>query len=264
MNLIISKIKKIYPVSVYFYFPNKRSLYLKVKYFMISSAFSCFDPFIYIWKFFWLFLFFIYYFFTYSSNFFNFFFLFDFFLDFLYRVLSDFNISNICGIIFLIINVFFVIFFCNFIGILPLVFSFSSHILWRFFLGFPLWLSFQISRFYFNPFLSIRTFILSGCSYSLIFLLSLVEIMSLFIQPITLSVRLIANLSAGHLFLSLLSISLCFFLINFNFNIFFLIFIFIFYYIFELAVNLVQSYIFFLLIRSYGGFNVNLINLKKL
>ena len=232
---------------------------------MIRSAFECFDCFTFIevknlvW-FNWSILILVLISLSLWSNFniiINFFIL---ILEFISSVLIDQNVRKLSGSIRFCLSLFFIIFFCNFSGLISFFFSCSSHIIWRFFLGFPIWLSLQLERFIQNPFILLRTFLPSGAS----FILSLVEILSLIIQPLTLSIRLIANLSAGHVVIRLVGSLCCFLLLNFGltniFNFFLLRIIIYGYLLFEFAVNIVQSYIFFLLIARYGRINIRIHN----
>lgn len=236
---------------------------------MIRSAFECFDCFTFIevkhlvW-FNWRILIILLLCFRLWSNFnivVNFFIL---ILDFTSSVLIDQNIRKVRGSLSFCLSLFFIIFFCNFSGLVSFFFSCSRHIIWSFFLGFPIWLSLQLERFIQNPFVILSRFLPRGAS----FILSLVEILSLIIQPLTLSIRLMANLRAGHVVISLVGRLCCFLLIRFSFINFFnfliLSFIIYGYLIFEFAVNLVQSYIFFLLIARYGRINISIHNYNYL
>lgn len=83
--------------------------------------------------------------------------------------------------------------------------------------------------------------------------LVLVETVSLIVRPITLSVRLAANMGAGHIVLCLVGRYLRrgFFCYSF-FPVFLLMGISVFYFLFEVGVCLIQAYIFFLLLNLYG------------
>jgi len=75
-------------------------------------------------------------------------------------------------------------------------------------------------------------------------LITIIETIRIIIRPISLSIRLTANLIAGHLLITLL---------NFNSLIIIIIFIQIFIIIFELCVALIQSYVFSILSSLYSS-----------
>ena len=102
------------------------------------------------------------------------------------------------------IRIFFIIIFSNFIGLFPYVFTGSSHLRITLALGLPLWLgiiiwslTFQLRRF-------ISHLVPSGTPPVLMPFIVLIESVSNVIRPGTLSIRLAANMVAGHLLLTLL------------------------------------------------------------
>lgn len=102
------------------------------------------------------------------------------------------------------IRIFFIIIFSNFIGLFPYVFTGSSHLRITLALGLPLWLgiiiwslTFQLRRF-------ISHLVPSGTPPVLIPFIVLIESVRNVIRPGTLSIRLAANMVAGHLLLTLL------------------------------------------------------------
>lgn len=232
---------------------------------MISSTFECFDPITFglfnnlVWLNWGVLLFFVLLRGIWNKS--NIFIRFFFFIQKkLSLTLGDQEVSGVGGSTRFLLCLFFFVFFFNFSGFVPFYFSCSRHIIWTLFLGLPIWLRFVIERFFYNPFSNLSYFLPRGA----FLVLSLVEVLSLIIQPLTLSIRLMANLRVGHVIAGLICRLLSFFFclpfiifIN-NFFIFILLFFIIFFFlIFELAVNLVQSYIFFLLICTYGGINIS-------
>ena len=108
------------------------------------------------------------------------------------------------GTFSLFIRIFFLIIFSNFIGLLPYVFTRSRHLRITLALGLPLWLgiilwslTFQLRRF-------ISHLVPSGTPPALIPFIVLIERVRNIIRPGTLSIRLAANIVAGHLLLTLL------------------------------------------------------------
>lgn len=175
----------------------------------------------------------------------------------------EFEGRRLRGLMLILFSVFLIVVFVNISGLLSYTFSLRRHIIWTFRLGFPIWLLLVMKSYEENPTRAWCRFIPNSCSvegnpqYELIFCLGILELIRLIIQPLTLSIRLMANVAAGHLAirlgsrvlllsLSFRSGSVSFFLVTF-------------YYLFELAVNLVQGYIFFLLLLSYSS---NVVTLK--
>ncbi|KAH9518908.1 ATP synthase subunit H protein (Va0H) (atp6H) (Atp6v0e) [Bulinus truncatus] len=78
--------------------------------------------------------------------------------------------------------------------------------------------------------------------------LIIIEIISILIRPLTLTVRLIANIRAGHIVLSL--IANCLTSLGFT-RILLILIVSVFYNIFEVFVCFIQAYIFTLLLKLY-------------
>ena len=157
------------------------------------------------------------------------------------------------GFSFFVGNFFFFTIFCNFLGLIPYVFRTTSHLVITFSVAVPLWIRLLLSsaKWKFSRFLS--HFLPAGAPSFLNPFLVLVETTSVSVRPITLSVRLAANIGAGHIVIglvgvymvgaifssSVLSGSLLFFIQSF-------------YFIFEFGICLVQGYIFSLLLVLYS------------
>nr|YP_011035821.1 ATP synthase F0 subunit 6 [Plaxiphora tricolor]WRI60251.1 ATP synthase F0 subunit 6 [Plaxiphora tricolor] len=161
--------------------------------------------------------------------------------------------KNISGFTIFLVSLFCLLIFINLTGLLPYVFSLSSHLTFAFSLGFPLWLSLILSGFFFNFSEVISHFLPSGAPSILNPFLVLVETVSISVRPLTLSIRLAANMSAGHIILGLIGsyLSISFFCFSF-FIIVILTIIQIFYFMFEIGIAMIQAYIFSLLISLYS------------
>nr|YP_010329444.1 ATP synthase F0 subunit 6 [Haemaphysalis cornigera]UNO53901.1 ATP synthase F0 subunit 6 [Haemaphysalis cornigera]UNO53914.1 ATP synthase F0 subunit 6 [Haemaphysalis cornigera] len=144
-------------------------------------------------------------------------------------------------------SIFICILFANLLGLLPYVFTVSSHLIFTMYLAFPFWLSLIIFSFLnkFNKFMS--HLVPLGSPIFLSSFMVLIETVSNLIRPITLSVRLMANMISGHLLIHLLS-SLA--LLN-NFMFILTIPIMIVLMILETAVAIIQSFVFVTLISLY-------------
>nr|UBU96760.1 ATP synthase F0 subunit 6 [Gyraulus sp. GE1] len=138
----------------------------------------------------------------------------------------------------------------NFLGLTPFTFTMSSSIWFSTSLALILWMLAVISSFTFSFKKTIAHLVPSGAPNVLIPFLVVIESISLLIRPLTLSVRLIANISAGHIVLSLIANVLSSALV-FNKTIVFLM-LSVGYNMFEVFVCFIQAYIFSLLLKLYS------------
>lgn len=160
--------------------------------------------------------------------------------------------SNLKGLATLLVSLYLLITLVNFIGVIPYVFSASSHLIFTFSFGIPLWLSLIISSALFSPSTTLAALLPGGAPAWLNPFLILIETVSTIVRPITLSVRLAANISAGHIVLTLMGVYLIYALLSGNVASFlFLFFIQAGYTIFELGICIIQAYIFCLLLSLY-------------
>lgn len=108
------------------------------------------------------------------------------------------------GTILIFITIFLFIISSNTIGLLPYVFTSSSHLVFTIALSLPLWLGSMIWSIVFQ-FRNIMAHLVPlGTPAPLIPVIVIIETISSLIRPLTLAVRLAANMIAGHLLLALL------------------------------------------------------------
>ena len=115
-----------------------------------------------------------------------------------------FGLVALPGTIFTFLRFFFFIFFCNLIGLAPYIFTRSSHISFTLTLALPIWLGrilFSMKNQYNRLFAHL---VPTGTPGALIPVIVIIETVSNVIRPGTLSIRLAANMVAGHLLLTLL------------------------------------------------------------
>nr|YP_010980746.1 ATP synthase F0 subunit 6 [Koreoleptoxis friniana]WOC29686.1 ATP synthase F0 subunit 6 [Koreoleptoxis friniana]WOC88166.1 ATP synthase F0 subunit 6 [Koreoleptoxis friniana] len=168
------------------------------------------------------------------------------------QVFRSFGI-NLGGFMSVISGLFMFLIFMNLAGLIPYVFSSTSHLAVSFSLGFPLWLSLIISGAMFLPSSTIAALLPMGAPAALNPFLVLIETVSIMARPITLSVRLMANMSAGHIVLTLIGNYLTASVFCFpSSSMFVLLTIQILYTIFEFGISVIQAYIFCLLITLYS------------
>nr|QZJ46432.1 ATP synthase F0 subunit 6 [Bombyx mandarina]UXL88775.1 ATP synthase F0 subunit 6 [Bombyx mandarina] len=152
------------------------------------------------------------------------------------------------GSTFIFISLFFFIFFNNFLGLFPYIFTSTSHLTMSLSLSMPLWLSFMLYGWIKNTNHMFIHMIPQGTPYILMPFMVIIETISNIIRPGTLAVRLTANMIAGHLLMTLLSSTST----NMSFYmIIILIFIQIMLMILESAVAIIQSYVITILSTLY-------------
>jgi len=101
-------------------------------------------------------------------------------------------------------KIFFLYFFCNLIGLAPYIFTSSSHVSFTLTLAIPIWtgrIIFSIKNQYNSLFAHL---VPRGTPVALIPIIVIIETVRNIIRPGTLSIRLAANIVAGHLLLTLL------------------------------------------------------------
>lgn len=163
-----------------------------------------------------------------------------------FKILVWYSYSNLIVFIRLII----IVFFNNFLGLFPYIFTASRHIRFCLSLSLSLWLGIIIYRIinYLNDLLAHLT--PQGTPILLIPFIVIIESIRLIIRPITLSIRLTANIIAGHLLISLLGSSGQFISRIFLINI--ILFSQILLFILEISVSIIQAYVFSILSTLYS------------
>jgi len=155
--------------------------------------------------------------------------------------------KNGCSFIF--ISLFSLILFNNFLGLFPYIFTRTRHLTLTLTLALPLWISFIIYGWINQTQHIFSHLVPQGTPNVLIPFIVCIETISNIIRPITLAVRLTANIIAGHLLLTLIGNtrnSLSFFLLRI------IIFAQIALLILEAAVAIIQSYVFAVLSTLYS------------
>ena len=93
----------------------------------------------------------------------------------------------------------------NCAGLMPYVFTPSSHFSICVSIGLPLWLGHLLYSLLNSPLTPIRHLVPMGSPYILAPFIVIIELIRNIIRPLTLAIRLTANMVAGHLLLSLLA-----------------------------------------------------------
>nr|AYP72663.1 ATP synthase F0 subunit 6 [Colasposoma sp. EMHAU-15070314] len=150
----------------------------------------------------------------------------------------------------MLISLFSLILFNNFMGLFPYIFTSSSHMILTLTLALPFWISFMIFGWLNNTIHMLAHLVPSGTPSILMPFMVCIETISNIIRPGTLAIRLSANMIAGHLLLTLLGntgSSLSFMMINI------LIITQILLLVLESAVAIIQSYVFSILTTLYSS-----------
>lgn len=162
---------------------------------------------------------------------------------------SGFNGRSYFPIFFL---TFFWILFSNFIGLFPLSFTITSHIIITFYLAFSFNFGLIFFGFYKHSLNFLKLFVPKGAPAALLPLIVVIEVTSYLLRTFSLSVRLFANMMAGHTLLHILSS----FVLKLQFA-GFVIFSFLPYIIvmavmiLEFAIAFIQAYVFVILLCIY-------------
>nr|YP_010270139.1 ATP synthase F0 subunit 6 [Karenia caelatata]UJX87000.1 ATP synthase F0 subunit 6 [Karenia caelatata] len=140
------------------------------------------------------------------------------------------------------------IFFNNFTGLFPYIFTSSSHIVYTLSMALPLWLTFMLFGWMNNMNHMFCHLVPLGTPSILTPFMVCIETISNLIRPGSLAVRLTANMIAGHLLMTLLGNSS----INSGVYINVILMIQILLMLFEFAVCIIQSYVFTVLSTLYS------------
>ena len=105
----------------------------------------------------------------------------------------------------LIFTIFMFVLACNLLGLLPFSFSITSQLVVTFALAFVVILVVLAVGFSRHGLHFLKLFVPSGVTIWLLPFIVLIEVISFLIRPVTLSVRLFANMLAGHITLKVMA-----------------------------------------------------------
>nr|YP_010836245.1 ATP synthase F0 subunit 6 [Paradoxopsyllus custodis]YP_011004241.1 ATP synthase F0 subunit 6 [Macrostylophora euteles]WGC90507.1 ATP synthase F0 subunit 6 [Paradoxopsyllus custodis]WPS93590.1 ATP synthase F0 subunit 6 [Macrostylophora euteles] len=154
------------------------------------------------------------------------------------------------GSTFMFISLFTFILFNNFLGLFPYIFTSTSHMTLTLSLALPLWLSFMMFGWINHSNHMFCHLVPQGTPNLLMPFMVCIESISNIIRPGTLAIRLSANMIAGHLLLTLMgntgnSLSSLLLMILISAQMLLLIL--------EIAVSMIQSYVFAVLSTLYSS-----------
>nr|ABA39060.1 ATP synthase F0 subunit 6 [Buteogallus schistaceus]ADA58086.1 ATP synthase F0 subunit 6 [Buteogallus schistaceus] len=144
----------------------------------------------------------------------------------------------------------------NLLGLLPYTFTPTTQLSMNMALAFPLWLATLLTGLRNQPTTSLGHLLPEGTPTPLIPALILIETVSLLIRPLALGVRLTANLTAGHLLIQLISTATTTLLPILPTVSALTTLILLLLTILEIAVAMIQAYVFVLLLSLYLQENI--------
>nr|WBU94827.1 ATP synthase F0 subunit 6 [Anguis colchica] len=144
----------------------------------------------------------------------------------------------------------------NLLGLLPYTFTPTTQLSMNMGLAIPMWLATVLTGLRNQPTNSIGHLLPEGTPALLIPILIIIETISLFIRPLALGVRLTANLTAGHLLIQLISTAIVTIMPILPTTALVIFIILLLLTILELAVAVIQAYVFVLLLSLYLQENV--------
>nr|QGZ09991.1 ATP synthase F0 subunit 6 [Eisenia nordenskioldi nordenskioldi] len=149
-------------------------------------------------------------------------------------------------------SIFILLIAVNLMGLVPYTFSSSSHLIFTLTFGLPMWMSLIMSSFTYSPKKTTAHFLPDGAPDWLNPFLVLIESTSVLVRPLTLSFRLAANMSAGHIVLSLVGVYCASAWFSSILSTLMLTLTSLGYILFEVAICMIQAYIFCLLLSLYS------------
>nr|UXO94118.1 ATP synthase F0 subunit 6 [Dolichovespula lama] len=167
-------------------------------------------------------------------------------------ILKEFNNfkKNNYNNVFMFISILLILLTINFTGLFPYIFTSTSHMSITLPLSLSIWLSIMFFYWFKMTKLAFAHLVPLNTPTPLMMFMVLIETISNLIRPLTLAIRLSANMIAGHLLLCLLGstgqmldMNLIMLLILSQILLFML----------ELAVSIIQSYVFMTLISLYSN-----------
>nr|UPL65251.1 ATPase subunit 6 [Physopelta sp.] len=150
------------------------------------------------------------------------------------------------GMTLMMISLFMFILMNNIMGLLPYIFTSSSHMTFTLTLALPMWMSLMLYGWINKTNHMFAHMIPAGTPMMLMPFMTIIETMSNIIRPGALAVRLMANMIAGHLLMSLLGNNL-----QMNMMMPLIISIQMMLMLFEVAVAIIQAYVFSVLMTLY-------------
>nr|YP_313686.1 ATP synthase F0 subunit 6 [Boa constrictor]BAE19993.1 ATPase subunit 6 [Boa constrictor] len=139
----------------------------------------------------------------------------------------------------------------NLLGLLPYTFTTTSQLSMNMAMAIPLWLATLITGMTLKPSSTLAHMLPEGSPTPLIPFMIMIETVSLLMRPIALGVRLTANITAGHLLMTMISSAALSFINTINTMSIMMTALLILLTLLEVAVACIQAYVFVLLVTLY-------------
>uniref|UniRef100_UPI003002E762 ATP synthase F0 subunit 6 n=1 Tax=Sannella crucifera TaxID=3019673 RepID=UPI003002E762 len=151
------------------------------------------------------------------------------------------------GTSLMMISLFMLIMFNNFMGLLPYVFTSSAHLTFSLAMALPMWIAMMMYGWMNKTNSMFCHLVPSGTPSILMPFMVIIETISNIIRPISLAVRLTANMIAGHLLMSLLGNNVSMMTFSYTSIMYIMLMM------FELAVAMIQAYVYATLMTLYSS-----------
>ena len=122
----------------------------------------------------------------------------ELFYTFVAKMISDTAGAKAKPFFPFIFSLFMFVLFCNMVGMLPYSFTVTSHIIVTLIMALFIFIAVTIIGFAKHGFKYLNIFVPSGVPVVLLPLITIIEVISYLSRPVSLSVRLFANMMAGH------------------------------------------------------------------
>ena len=122
----------------------------------------------------------------------------EMFYTFVAKMISDTAGSKAKPYFPFIFSLFMFVLFCNMVGMLPYSFTVTSHIIVTLIMALFIFIAVTVIGFVKHGFKYLSIFVPSGVPTILLPLITIIEVISYLSRPVSLSVRLFANMMAGH------------------------------------------------------------------
>ena len=130
----------------------------------------------------------------------------ELFYNFIAKMISDTAGSKAKPYFPFIFSLFMFVLICNMVGMLPYSFTVTSHIIVTLVMALFIFISVTVIGFIKHGFKYLSLFVPKGVPLVLLPLITIIEIISYLSRPVSLSVRLFANMMAGHTMLKYLEV----------------------------------------------------------
>lgn len=160
---------------------------------------------------------------------------------------------NLKGILPTVISVLAMILSLNIVRLLPYTLAFTRHLYLAVAFAIPLWARILISGWVKNPIVAAASLVPQGAPIALGPFVAILETLRVLVRPLSLRLRLIVNIRAGHLLLSFMRQLILAILFSNTIAAPLILFIEIGYLILEVGISLIQAYIFTTLLSLYAN-----------